>query len=123
MASGGAALWPMVPYLVKNPRLVGTAYGVSTVALNLSLSVVPLIVARIFDTGSYAAVELWFISLAALGTVLGIVVAMLDYRTHVVKFIVDDASSVDKIQVRRPLASELTRQPCPYACHGNADPF
>lgn len=53
----GAALWPMVPILVHNPGLLGTAYGVITVALNIALTVVPLIVARILSASSYFWVE------------------------------------------------------------------
>jgi MFS family permease len=78
----GAALWPMIPHLVANNRLLGTAYGVSTVALNIALTFVPLIVAKILNAGSYVSVEIWFIILSSLGLALSIMVGIFDQRRY-----------------------------------------
>jgi MFS family permease len=68
-----AVLWPSVPLVVEK-RLVGLAYGVITSIQNIGLASFPLIVAAIYsDNGEQYIpnVEVFFISLAVLGTLVG----------------------------------------------------
>ncbi|KAF9302346.1 hypothetical protein BGZ74_005492 [Mortierella antarctica] len=76
-----SALWPCIPFLVEDHQL-GTAYGLVTIALNLSLTVFPMAVAAILHLtdGSYQWVEGLFIALAGMGFVLSIVLNILDQR-------------------------------------------
>ncbi|KAG0220489.1 hypothetical protein BGX31_010955, partial [Mortierella sp. GBA43] len=76
-----SVLWPCIPFLVKDHQL-GTAYGLVTIALNSSLTILPMLVAYILDVteGSYAYVEGLFITLAVAGLVLSILVNVLDRR-------------------------------------------
>lgn len=76
----GAALWPLVPQLVTNHALLGTAYGVSAVGLNISLTVVPMIVSQILSYGSYQYVQIWFVSLSIVGIMLSIAVGVIEYK-------------------------------------------
>ena len=74
-----SALWPCVPFLVGRHQMA-TAYGLLSVALNITLSVVPLIVAHL--RGTYP--DHWeytlgfFLSLSALSIVLSIVLHQID---------------------------------------------
>lgn len=76
-----SALWPCIPFLVEDHQL-GTAYGLVTIALNISLTVFPMVVAAILHLtdGSYQWVEGLFITLAGLGFILSIVLNILDHR-------------------------------------------
>lgn len=76
-----SVLWPCIPFLVKDHQL-GTAYGLVTIALNISLTIFPLVVASILETtqGSYSHVEGLFITLAFIGLLLSILFNILDYR-------------------------------------------
>lgn len=76
-----SVLWPCIPFLVKDHQL-GTAYGLVTIALNISLTIFPMIVAWILDTteGSYLYVEGLFIILAFIGLLLSILLNVLDHR-------------------------------------------
>ncbi|KAF9112322.1 hypothetical protein BGX27_003531 [Mortierella sp. AM989] len=74
-----SVLWPCIPFLVKDHQL-GTAYGLVTIALNISLTFFPMIVASILHVtgGSYMYVEGLFICLAVIGLVLSIILNVLD---------------------------------------------
>ncbi|KAF9126772.1 hypothetical protein BGX30_015091 [Mortierella sp. GBA39] len=76
-----SVLWPCIPFLVKDHQL-GTAYGLVTIALNISLTIFPMIVAWILDItdGSYLYVEGLFIILAFIGLLLSILLNVLDHR-------------------------------------------
>lgn len=76
-----SVLWPCIPFLVKDHQL-GTAYGLVTIALNISLTIFPLVVASILEAtqGSYTHVEGLFIALAFTGLLLSILFNVLDYR-------------------------------------------
>ncbi|KAF8974937.1 hypothetical protein BGZ46_009586, partial [Entomortierella lignicola] len=76
-----SVLWPCIPFLVKDHQL-GTAYGLVTIALNISLTLFPMIVASILHStnGSYIHVEGLFICLAAIALFLSIVLNVLDTR-------------------------------------------
>ncbi|KAK3816442.1 MAG: major facilitator superfamily domain-containing protein, partial [Benniella sp.] len=76
-----SVLWPCIPFLVKDHQL-GTAYGLVTIALNISLTIFPLVVASILEAtqGSYTHVEGLFIGLAFTGLLLSILFNVLDYR-------------------------------------------
>lgn len=72
----GAVIWPAIPAIVEK-RLLGTAYGMTTVLQNCGLMLVPLAVGTVYDishTGAppidpnpYAGVTLFFAGLAAVG--------------------------------------------------------
>lgn len=74
-----SALWPCIPVLVR-PNQLGTAYGLATVALNLALTVVPVGVAWLRDTSDWVTVEMGFAGLAAVGSLLGLVLYIMDWR-------------------------------------------
>ncbi|KAG0053232.1 hypothetical protein BGZ83_001470 [Gryganskiella cystojenkinii] len=76
-----SVLWPCIPFLVKDHQL-GTAYGLVTIALNISLTVFPMMVASILakTRGSYPIVEGLFITLAAVGLGLSLLLNLLDHR-------------------------------------------
>ncbi|KAG0281303.1 hypothetical protein BGZ95_005202 [Linnemannia exigua] len=74
-----SVLWPCIPFLVKDHQL-GTAYGLVTIALNISLTFFPMIVASILGKGSYLQVEGLFITLAFIGLLLSILLNILDDR-------------------------------------------
>ncbi|KAF9434681.1 hypothetical protein BGZ76_007629 [Entomortierella beljakovae] len=75
-----SVLWPCIPFLVEDHQL-GTAYGIVTVALNISLTVFPMVVASILyvTNGSYVHVEGFFICLAIVGLLLSILLNYLDH--------------------------------------------
>ncbi|KAJ3300072.1 hypothetical protein HK104_004794 [Borealophlyctis nickersoniae] len=67
--------------LMDDPRLLGTAYGLSTSALNTALTIMPLMAARIRVVGgSFLPVELFFVGLALAGAVASIVLWVVDLR-------------------------------------------
>jgi MFS family permease len=75
-----AVLWPSVPLVVEK-RLVGLAYGVITSVQNLGLATFPLIIAQIYadsDNEYIPNVEYFFVSLACLGTIVGIYLCYYD---------------------------------------------
>jgi MFS family permease len=78
-----ATLWPMIPALVGT-QLLGTAYGISTVALNIALTFVPLIVARLITEKdgkrAYTSASLFFVLLSLTAFVLSLVITWLDVR-------------------------------------------
>ena len=76
----GAALWPLVAHFITDSNMLGTAYGIMSVALNLSLTFVPLIVARLLSLYSYMVVQVWFLSLSCLAFCLCVALVCVDYR-------------------------------------------
>ncbi|ORX93958.1 MFS general substrate transporter, partial [Basidiobolus meristosporus CBS 931.73] len=67
-----AALWPSVPSLVHE-RQLGTGIGISVIAFNLSITGVPMVIARIrVWTGSFFAIQLFFMALAFCGLLAGL---------------------------------------------------
>jgi hypothetical protein len=75
----GVVLWPCIAIVVQqyeissagNGKLLGTSFGISTCALNLSLTLIPIISAHIRNSGgSFLPVELFYASLAAIGGIL-----------------------------------------------------
>ena len=75
-------LWPSVPLVVEK-RLTGLAYGVCTSVQNLGLALFPLIVAQIYQIhDKYCPdVEMFFVALACLGSVVGFYMNYYDH-TH-----------------------------------------
>ena len=69
----GAGLWPLVSQFISDHRYLGTAYGVSTVLLNVSLTVVPLLVATLMNMGGFVAVQWFFVAMSICGIVLSAV--------------------------------------------------
>ena len=81
-AGFAAVLWPSVPLVVEK-RLTGLAYGVCTSIQNIGLATFPLIVASIYqvDDEYIPNVEFFFMSLACLGTCVGLYLNYYD-ATH-----------------------------------------
>ncbi|KAG0222539.1 hypothetical protein BGW42_006474, partial [Actinomortierella wolfii] len=83
-----SVLWPCIPFLVEDEQL-GTAYGIVTIALNISLTVFPIVVAWLLHQsgGNYQVVEEFFITLAVLGLMLSILLNALDERCIAMPFL------------------------------------
>ena len=90
----GVAIWPSIAtvveyeeknYLAKfgrSPKLVGTAFGISTSALNTALTIFPIISAGIrVDGGSFTPVELFFASLAFCGGIASCILWWVDSQS------------------------------------------
>ena len=75
------ALWPCVPYLVGRHQ-IATAYGLVTVALNISLFFFPLVVAKLRTLleDDFSYVEYFFIGLALIGSAVSYYLKVLDDR-------------------------------------------
>jgi Na+/melibiose symporter-like transporter len=91
----GAVLWPLIPQLVTRTSLLGTAYGLSTVALNMALTFVPLVIAEVYKAGSYLWVEITFVGFASFGLLSSIMTVCL-YSRHVKKSYYDDLVGDDE---------------------------
>lgn len=78
-----SVLWPIIPWLVPQKHS-GTAYGISSVSLNISLTLFPILVTHIFSAweSSYLAVEIFFISLSASGLVLSLIFVLTRWRAY-----------------------------------------
>jgi MFS family permease len=76
-----AALWPSVPYVVE-PKHVGSAYGAITSIQNIGLALFPLAVAEEYNhEGKYIpGVEMLFVTFGILGSVVGVLLNILDYQ-------------------------------------------
>ncbi|KAJ3350810.1 hypothetical protein GGF32_004631 [Allomyces javanicus] len=79
-AVGASMLWPLIPYIVHDPRTLSTAYGVVTCCVNGSLAVIPAgIAALIAQDSSYGLAMNALATLAVLG---GAVVAVCFRQLH-----------------------------------------
>ncbi|KAF9920262.1 hypothetical protein FBU30_009928 [Linnemannia zychae] len=77
----GVALWPSIACVVTNELYLGKGYGISTSFLNISLTLVPLIVANIRVVGeSFIPVEIFFISMGLCGIAVGFILKHIDRR-------------------------------------------
>lgn len=91
----GVAIWPSIATIIQHqedtlheenphlepPKLLGTAYGLSTSALNTALTIMPLVAAQIrVWGGSFVPVELFFVGLALAGAVASGVLWIVDVR-------------------------------------------
>ncbi|TPX57857.1 hypothetical protein PhCBS80983_g03535 [Powellomyces hirtus] len=89
----GVAIWPSIATIIQHqedaihdrhphnppPRLLGTAYGLSTSALNTALTIMPLVSAQIrVWGGSFVPVELFFVALALAGAAASAVLWIVD---------------------------------------------
>ncbi|GAB5593339.1 hypothetical protein Unana1_08239 [Umbelopsis nana] len=95
-AAFAAALWPSISLVVEHNQL-GTAYGISTVALNIGLSVVPIIVGRIRAISTFSHVELFFAILGAIGTMSAMTLLIVSRS---------DGSPLEKVHVDEQLLDE-----------------
>jgi hypothetical protein len=73
----GVVLWPCIAIVVQqhertsSTKLLGTSFGIATCALNLALTLIPIITAQIrIWGGSFLPVELFYASLASVGGLL-----------------------------------------------------
>ncbi|KAJ3315161.1 hypothetical protein HDV04_004302 [Boothiomyces sp. JEL0838] len=90
----GVVLWPSVATCVNycellheakgvKLKILGTAFGISTSALNVCLTILPLFTARIHVIWQgFLPVELFYASLGGLGTILTIVLYILDTKNN-----------------------------------------
>ncbi|KAG2179711.1 hypothetical protein INT44_006559 [Umbelopsis vinacea] len=92
-ASFGSALWPSFALVVEHYHL-GTAYGIATAALNIGLSVVPIIVGRIRAISTFAHVELFFAVMAGAGTLAAVALLVVGSR---------EGSPLEKVHVDEQL--------------------
>ncbi|KAG0267625.1 hypothetical protein DFQ27_008526 [Actinomortierella ambigua] len=77
----GVALWPSIACVVKDEVHLGMGYGISSSFLNISLTIVPPVVATIrIIGGSFLPVEMFFISMGLAGIVAGLVLKSIDAR-------------------------------------------
>ncbi|KAI8821840.1 major facilitator superfamily domain-containing protein [Fimicolochytrium jonesii] len=91
----GVAIWPSIATVIQHredtlhhenpndppPKLLGTAYGLSTSALNTALTVMPLISAQIrVWGGSFVPVEMFFVALALGGAAASAVLWVVDVK-------------------------------------------
>ncbi|KAF9956976.1 hypothetical protein BGZ72_002299 [Mortierella alpina] len=77
----GVALWPSIACVVTNELHLGKGYGISSSFLNISLTLVPPIVATIRVSGdSFLPVEMFFISMGLCGMIVGFLLKNIDRR-------------------------------------------
>jgi MFS family permease len=89
----GVAIWPSIATIVEHqetklslqftdpPKLVGTAFGISTSVLNAALTIFPIISAGIrVDGGSFVPVELFFAGLALGGALTSLLLWYVDLK-------------------------------------------
>ena len=77
-----SVIWPSVPLTVEE-KSIGTAFGAITAIQNIGLALFPLIIAAIYTASgnSYIPnVELFFVSCAVCGTVIGFALNIFDSR-------------------------------------------
>ncbi|KAF9579576.1 hypothetical protein BGW38_004113 [Lunasporangiospora selenospora] len=68
----GVALWPSIACVVTDEFQLGKGYGISTSVLNISLTLVPPIVAAIrVNSSDFLPVEVFFISMGLCGILVG----------------------------------------------------
>lgn len=80
-AGFAAVIWPSFPLVVPQ-QLLGLAYGICTCFQNAGLASFPLIIAAIYqssDNKYIPNVELFFVSLACLGTCIGVYLNFYDH--------------------------------------------
>ena len=68
-----AVIWPSIPLVIPS-KLIGLGYGVVTSIQNCGLAIFPLVIAAIYTKANdhyIPNVELFFVSLAVVGTVVG----------------------------------------------------
>jgi MFS family permease len=78
-----SVLWPSVT-LVVDESLQGEAFGIITCVQNIGLAVFPLIVAAVFNFSGkryIPNVELFFVGCALIGTLCGVALMVIDWRT------------------------------------------
>ena len=73
-----AAIFPGIAIIVRK-KTYGTAYGLITATFNTTLTVVPIIIA-ILTTPDYKHVQTFFIILACLSILIGIILVYYDKR-------------------------------------------
>ncbi|KAJ2961178.1 hypothetical protein NQZ79_g3454 [Umbelopsis isabellina] len=88
-----SAMWPSISLVVEHDQL-GTAYGISTVALNIGLSVVPIMVGRIRAISTFTHVELFFAILGSIGTIAALLLVIVGRR---------EGSPLEKVHVDEQL--------------------
>jgi hypothetical protein len=72
---------PAAATLHGPPKLLGMAYGISTSALNVGLTIIPILAAQVrVYFGSFMEVELFFVILAVMGCVASIILWAVDAR-------------------------------------------
>jgi len=88
----GSVIWPCIPILVK-PNLQGTAYGIMTSFQNAGQFIVPLVLSQVYKAShSYVPCEGFFIVSSLIGSVVSVMIWVLDERiNHGTLRMVDDS--------------------------------
>jgi hypothetical protein len=80
----------------SHAKLVGTAFGISQSALNIALTIFPIITAGIrVDWGSFVAVEVFFSGLAFLGAIASLILWYLDSKNESILQMPEISKKVD----------------------------
>ncbi|EED91930.1 transporter belonging to the MFS superfamily [Thalassiosira pseudonana CCMP1335] len=105
-----SVLWPSVPLTVAK-QYTGTAFGVITSIQNIGLALFPLMIAAIYNASGQQYipnVELFFVSCATAGLIVGLTMIQLDRRSG--KKLYASLSSLDKGKADRVKAKENVRE-------------
>jgi MFS family permease len=79
-ATFGASLWPLIPRFITDIKILGTAYGISSVALNLSLTISPFIVANLLTTYGFFGINTFFICISILSIIISFIILFKDFQ-------------------------------------------
>lgn len=66
-----AVIWSSIPYIVDEKKLM-TGFGIGTSAMNIGLSITPLVVGSIYDTSGYIWVSVLLIIFGSLSILTGV---------------------------------------------------
>ena len=101
-----AALWPSVPFTVKEES-VGTAFGIMMAVQNVGLAIIPLVVAYLYRLGNnhyIPSVEVFFAICSFLAVIVGFALMFSDRKTdHVLGTPKADIRLYEKTKAQVPL--------------------
>jgi MFS family permease len=66
-----AVIWSSIPYIVDEKKLM-TGFGIGTSAMNIGLSITPLVIGSIYDTSGYIWVSVLLIIFGSLSILTGV---------------------------------------------------
>jgi MFS family permease len=76
----GASIWPLIPRFITDRKILGTAYGISSVALNFSLTVSPFIVANLLTTYGFFGINTFFIMVSVISILISCLILYQDLK-------------------------------------------
>jgi MFS family permease len=109
-AGFAAVIWPSIP-LVIPAKLIGLGYGVTTSIQNAGLAAFPLIIAAIYSNSNdqyIPNVEYFFVSLAVLGSAIGVYLNYYDYQHDSMFNSPSKADRMDSQDLARDRAQSFT---------------